>query len=261
MKDDLNVQLDLLDIGLWQELKPQLDETENQVLPNAPFTMSQQQKGILCSVIQNLSTPFGYASNHSRCVNMNECKVLLSDDSSITKTIRALVRKPNKCGNSGVVNISDGGIKYCGRLTDIIEISYRDYYKVGTQKRVGMPRVPAMLSNLNLAAELFVKNGQQYEDSFQASETIQDGQADEENVQGPPDLDIALADIGTRVKRSINIISYFDLAVYSGRVRLPQDKAYDELANRRLNNGSIFPKYYDDAFDRVIRKELNVYEY
>lgn len=70
-----------------------------------------------------------------------------------------MARKPNKCGvrysgfvingfkfhtrsregkrltqNSSVVNISDDGIKYYGRLTDIIEISYRDDYKVALFK-------------------------------------------------------------------------------------------------------------------------------
>lgn len=71
------------------------------------------------------------------------------------KKIRALARKPDKWGkryngfiingirfhtvkrenrrktqNSGVVNIADDGVNYYGRLTDIIELSYGNDYKV-----------------------------------------------------------------------------------------------------------------------------------
>lgn len=39
------------------------------------------------------------------------------------------------------------------------------------------------------------------------------------------------------------------------------EKAYDELANRRMKNGSLSSKDHDDVFENVIRKELKVNEY
>ncbi len=89
-----------------------------------------------------------------------------------------------------------------------------------------MPRLPRRLRNLNLAAESFVENCQQGEDSLQSAsaedlrndqthqesfhgQATEDDQLEEENPQGPPELDIAFADIGTGVKRSIKIICEF----------------------------------------------------
>jgi hypothetical protein len=82
-------------------------------------------------------------------------QILLSDDLSITEKIRALAGKPNSCGisykgfvingfrfhmrsrerkrltqNSGVINITTDETSYYGRLTDIIELSYKGDYKV-----------------------------------------------------------------------------------------------------------------------------------
>jgi hypothetical protein len=72
-KDDLNARLDLVEHGIREDLHPIVDDQGKQTTPDAPFTMSKDQKKILCSVIQNLRTPDGYASNISRCVNMKDC--------------------------------------------------------------------------------------------------------------------------------------------------------------------------------------------
>ena len=72
-KDGLNARLDLKEIGIRPELYPVVDDKGKQLLPPAPFTMSREKKEILCSVIKNIRTPDGYASNISRCVNMKEC--------------------------------------------------------------------------------------------------------------------------------------------------------------------------------------------
>nr|XP_045088433.1 uncharacterized protein LOC109747017 isoform X3 [Aegilops tauschii subsp. strangulata] len=81
-----------------------------------------------------------------------EQKVILDDGSDITEKIRALAAKPSKCGvrysgyiikgfrfhtisrktgrvtqNSGVVNLAENGVSYYGRLSDIFELSYKDY--------------------------------------------------------------------------------------------------------------------------------------
>jgi hypothetical protein len=74
-KDGLDARLDLVELGSRQELHPVEDDEGNQTIPDAPFTMSREKKEILCSVIQNIRTPDGYASNLSRCVNMKDCKL------------------------------------------------------------------------------------------------------------------------------------------------------------------------------------------
>ena len=52
-----------------------VDGQGKQTVPDAPFTMSREKKEMLCSVIQNIRTPDGYASNISRCVSMKDCKL------------------------------------------------------------------------------------------------------------------------------------------------------------------------------------------
>ncbi|KAL6643972.1 hypothetical protein ACP70R_018738 [Stipagrostis hirtigluma subsp. patula] len=79
----------------------------------------------------------------------------MDDEANFSKKIRAIAKKPDKCGkrysgfiingfrfhtisreskrktqNSGVVNKADDGVNYYGRLSDIIELSYGDDYKV-----------------------------------------------------------------------------------------------------------------------------------
>ncbi|WVZ49928.1 hypothetical protein U9M48_001243 [Paspalum notatum var. saurae] len=65
-KDGLNARLDLVELGIRHDLHPVVDEEGKQTLPDAPFTMSREKKEIFCSVIQNIRTPDGYASNISR---------------------------------------------------------------------------------------------------------------------------------------------------------------------------------------------------
>jgi hypothetical protein len=72
-KDNLNARLDLVELGIREDLHPIVDNEGKQSLPDAPFTMSLEKRKILCSVIKNLRTPDGYASNISRCVNMKDC--------------------------------------------------------------------------------------------------------------------------------------------------------------------------------------------
>jgi hypothetical protein len=72
-KDGLKARLDLVELGIRHNLHPVVDNEGKQTLPDAPFTMSREKKEVLCSVIQNLRTPDGYASNISRSVNMNDC--------------------------------------------------------------------------------------------------------------------------------------------------------------------------------------------
>ena len=73
-KDNLKARLDLIDIGIRSELHPQILDNGKKILPPACFTLSTQQKEILCQVIKDIKVPDGYASNISRCVNLQEHK-------------------------------------------------------------------------------------------------------------------------------------------------------------------------------------------
>lgn len=53
-KDGLNARLDLVELGVRENLHPIVDSEGKQSTPDAPFTMTRAQKEILCSVIQNL---------------------------------------------------------------------------------------------------------------------------------------------------------------------------------------------------------------
>ncbi|KAL6659744.1 hypothetical protein ACP70R_002573 [Stipagrostis hirtigluma subsp. patula] len=127
-KDDLNARLDLENLGLRPELHPQLDDKGNKVLPDAPFTMSKNQKQILCSIIKNLRTPDGYASNLSRCVNVKECKLcgLKSHDCHvlIEDILPVALRScyPSKDVMKIVVALASFFKKLCSRVLDISEL-------------------------------------------------------------------------------------------------------------------------------------------
>ena len=55
--------------------KRQLLPNEKYEIPNAPCTLSYDEKTHLLSVLKHIRVPDGYASNISRCVNLRECKL------------------------------------------------------------------------------------------------------------------------------------------------------------------------------------------
>jgi hypothetical protein len=71
-KDGFNARYDLKDIGIREDLQPFPDDKGKETYRPAPFTMSREKKEILCSVIKNMRTSDGYASNLSRCANMKD---------------------------------------------------------------------------------------------------------------------------------------------------------------------------------------------
>lgn len=54
-------------------------------LPPAPYTLSKNQREILCRFLKELKVPDGFSSNISRCVNVKDCKIsrLKSHDSHV----------------------------------------------------------------------------------------------------------------------------------------------------------------------------------
>lgn len=127
-KDDLNARLDLVELGIREDLHPVVDAQGKQTTPDAPFTMSKDQKEIFCSVIQNLRTPDGYASNISRCVNMKDCTLtgLKSHDNHILLhdilPVALQSCYPSKDVMKVVVQLSNFFKKLCSKVIDVAEL-------------------------------------------------------------------------------------------------------------------------------------------
>lgn len=127
-KDNLNARLDLVEIGIRPELHPTVDDKGKKILPPASFTMSREKKEILCSSIQKIKTPDGYASNISRCVNMKECTlsgmkshdchVLLEDILPIA--LRSCY--PSKDVMKIVIELARFFKKLCSKVIDVCEL-------------------------------------------------------------------------------------------------------------------------------------------
>ncbi|XP_056698165.1 uncharacterized protein [Spinacia oleracea] len=50
-------------------------ENGNQTMPKAPFALDKAQNKVLCEWVRDLKFPDAYASNLSRCVNLQSCKL------------------------------------------------------------------------------------------------------------------------------------------------------------------------------------------
>ncbi|WVZ50949.1 hypothetical protein U9M48_002152 [Paspalum notatum var. saurae] len=127
-KDNLQARLDLVELGIRHDLHPKLLENGRYDIPKAPFVMSREKKEILCSTIQNIKTPVGYASNISRCVDMKAFKLtgLKSHDCHILiehlLPIALRTCYPNKDTMSVVVELSNFFKSLCSKVLDISEI-------------------------------------------------------------------------------------------------------------------------------------------
>lgn len=67
-KDSLNARLDLQVMNAKHELHP-IEENGKVVLPSACYTLSDDDRRLLCHWLSNLKVPDGYSGNLSRCVN------------------------------------------------------------------------------------------------------------------------------------------------------------------------------------------------
>ena len=90
--------------------------------------MSREKKKILCSVIQNIRTPDGYASNLSRCVNMKDCKLsgLKSHDNHVLlhDILPVALRScyPSKDVMKIITELSNFFKKLCSKVLDVFEL-------------------------------------------------------------------------------------------------------------------------------------------
>ncbi|XP_044447176.1 uncharacterized protein, partial [Triticum aestivum] len=130
-KDGLNARLDLAEIGengIRHDLHPVEDNNGKTVLPDAPFTMSRKQQEVLCSVMHNIRTSDGYASNFSRHVNMKDCTIsgLKSHDCHvILEDILPLALRscyPHKEVMTVVIGLSNFFKKLCSKVLDVSEL-------------------------------------------------------------------------------------------------------------------------------------------
>ena len=105
-----------------------VDDQGKQTVPDAPFTMSRQKKEMLCSVIQNIRTPDGYASNISWCVSMKDCKLsgLKSHDNHVLlhDILPVALRScyPNIDMMRIVIELADFFKKLCSKVLDVHEL-------------------------------------------------------------------------------------------------------------------------------------------
>ena len=76
-KDTLNSRLDLEDLGIRADLhlQPVGDDGESFEMPQAWYTMTKQEKIAFCEFIKAVRFPDGYASNISKCVAADKCKL------------------------------------------------------------------------------------------------------------------------------------------------------------------------------------------
>jgi len=74
-KDNLKARQDLQLMKIRPELHPILLPNGKYEIPNAPYTLSSDEKTRLLSVLKHMRVPDGYASNISRCVNLKERKL------------------------------------------------------------------------------------------------------------------------------------------------------------------------------------------
>ncbi|XP_071683434.1 uncharacterized protein [Lolium perenne] len=74
-KDTVNSRLDLEDMGIRGDLHLQPVSADSSEMPHAWYTMSKQEKIAFCEFIKAVRFPDGYASNISKCVAADKCKL------------------------------------------------------------------------------------------------------------------------------------------------------------------------------------------
>ncbi|XP_049394089.1 uncharacterized protein LOC125858374 [Solanum stenotomum] len=73
-KDNLNARRDVQNCCNRPELE--LLEHEGKILkPKAAYSLTKEQRKLICEWLKSLRYPYGYASNLSRCVDMEDCKL------------------------------------------------------------------------------------------------------------------------------------------------------------------------------------------
>ncbi|XP_071680378.1 uncharacterized protein [Lolium perenne] len=148
-KDTVNSRLDLEDMGIRRDLHLQPVSADSFEMPQAWYTMSKQEKIAFCEFIKAVRFPDGYASNISKCVAADKCKLqglkthdCEDHDNMVWYVLRrcpevdpyidvryhTIDREKNrKTQNSGIVSEGDhdgNSIDFFGQLKSIIRLQY-----------------------------------------------------------------------------------------------------------------------------------------
>lgn len=73
-KDSVNVRLDLVTLGIREELAP-VERGHRTYLPPAAYTLSKKEKKLFCEFLQGIKVPEGYSSNIKNLVSVKELKL------------------------------------------------------------------------------------------------------------------------------------------------------------------------------------------
>ncbi|XP_066163766.1 uncharacterized protein [Oryza sativa Japonica Group] len=77
-KDGLQSRMDLVEMGIREELHPQEGEKNGKVyLPPACFTLTPEEKKSFCNSLRDVRVPIGFSSNISRLVSMKDFGIWL----------------------------------------------------------------------------------------------------------------------------------------------------------------------------------------
>jgi hypothetical protein len=74
-KDTENARLDMVEMGIREELAPQSTDTRT-VLPPACHTLSRKEKKSFCMCLRSIKVPHGYSSNVKSLVSMKDLKLV-----------------------------------------------------------------------------------------------------------------------------------------------------------------------------------------
>ena len=74
-KNGVKCRKDLLDLGLREELTPQI-EGNRTYLPPACYTLSREEKKRVCETLHQLKVPDGYSSNFANLLSMQDLKLV-----------------------------------------------------------------------------------------------------------------------------------------------------------------------------------------
>ena len=74
-KDEIRARLDLMEMGVRKELAPKVGEKRT-YLPPASFTLTKEEKRVMCQCLFDVKVPDGYSSNIRALVDMKELKLV-----------------------------------------------------------------------------------------------------------------------------------------------------------------------------------------
>nr|GEV30882.1 hypothetical protein [Tanacetum cinerariifolium] len=75
-KDGVNARKDMVEMGIRNELAPQVTKETKMYLPSACYTLSKAKKTLFCKCLHGVKVPFGYSANIKNLVSMKDLKLL-----------------------------------------------------------------------------------------------------------------------------------------------------------------------------------------